>query len=68
MTSWLPGRDHNSSLLVSELSLTQGKNREFSLLLGQSHRQDFCWAPAALTGHAPAFIGEDSVNSWIEAG
>ena len=68
VTSWLPGRDHNSSLLVFELSLTQGKNCEFSMLLGQNHRQDFCWASASLTGHVPAFIGEDSVNSWIEAG
>ena len=68
MTSWLPGRDHNLSLLVFELSLTQGKNHEFSMLLGQNHCQDFCWASASLTGHPPVFISEDSVNSWVEAG
>lgn len=36
MTSWLPGRDHNLSLLVFELSLTQGKNHEFSMLLDRT--------------------------------
>lgn len=43
MISQLPGRDHNSGLLVFELSLTHG--RASPTLTGQNHRQDFPAGP-----------------------